>query len=140
MLKYYSNKGVESEPPQFLVRATFCTISRLSHIKIIVPDFFFFKWLWLRNILQTSAYVRAKIKYWLFWVEFHNMRTKIHMFSKYLFIVMVWWQKWLSRMHKKWYIFAKYIRNLRFNILNLILIKDLKKKPSYFNIFLNHYR
>ena len=33
-------RGVECEPPHFFVRATFCTISRMSHHKTLVLKFF----------------------------------------------------------------------------------------------------
>ena len=35
--------GVECEPPHFIVQAVFCTLSRLSYIKMFVLQFFFFK-------------------------------------------------------------------------------------------------
>ena len=35
--------GVECEPPYFLVQATICTLSRPSHLKMLILKFFFFK-------------------------------------------------------------------------------------------------
>ena len=36
-------RGVECEPPHVLVRATFCTLSHPSHLKMLVLQVFFFK-------------------------------------------------------------------------------------------------
>ena len=40
---YAPARGVECEPPHFLVRATFCTLSRLTHLKMLVLQVFIFK-------------------------------------------------------------------------------------------------
>ena len=55
-------RGVECEPPHFLVRATFLILSRPSHIKMLVLQYFFFKCALicrLKNIFKKSGHVRA---------------------------------------------------------------------------------
>ena len=67
-------RGVECEPPHFLVRATFCTISRPSHLKMLVLQFFFFNCAFFcrfKTFFKNPATLGHKI-----WKDLHMFRTQ----------------------------------------------------------------